>query len=246
MDEKRFIANFVQPSDKKMDEAFTHPLPKIEGLRKCAEFVIQSEDEETFSTNIVTRFASDSLGIKLFEVYKNTEHKGLGIFVRIVGALTVVKVGYPLLFLDAAVSNVSPLTTEREDLTTRVAIHLPQAAPEQQQIFFSRLREAAEKDSVTYRDLKVDAMPDFWGSIWLSESKGFDRDMIRRARDNAWISYKCLIEGTKERSPFDYRPLQEHMIFNVSALEHASFKKMGLSVPVEAQAAYFTLQVSGI
>jgi hypothetical protein len=168
MDEKRFIANFVQPSDKKMDEAFTHPLPKIEGLRKCAEFVIQSEDEETFSTNIVTRFASDSLGIKLFEVYKNTEHKGLGIFVRIVGALTVVKVGYPLLFLDAAVSNVSHLTTQREDLTTRVAIHLPQAAPEQQQIFFSRLREAAEKDSVTYRDLKVDAMPDFWGSIWLS------------------------------------------------------------------------------
>jgi hypothetical protein len=245
MDEKQFLKNFIQPSEKKLNETIIYPLPKIEGLRKCGEFIVQGEQEETFSTNLVTRYVSDSLGIRLLEAYKSTEHKGSGVFIRLIGTLTLVKTGYPILFFDAAVTNVSPITTEREDLTTRVAIHLPQADPEQRHLFFSRVRDAAEKDSVSYRELEVDTVPKFWGSVWLGESKGLDLDMIRRTRDNTWLSYKDLFENTKERSPFDYRPLQEHMVFNVSVGEHESFEKMGMSVPVEAQAAYFTLLVYG-
>jgi len=246
MNEKDFIINYLQPSDHKLDRTFTHPLPNIEGLKKCGDFIVQGELEETFSTNIITKFISGILGVRVVEVYKNTQHKGTGIFVRIVGALILVKAGYPFLFLDAAVTNVSPLTAEREDITTRVAIHLPQADPEQRKMFFYRLSEKAKEDGIFYRDMEPDTFPAFWGSVWLGESKRFNLDMIRQLRDYAWISYKCLIEQTKEKSPFDYKPMQEHMIFNNAVSEHLLFKKMGLSVPVEAQAASFSVLVSGV
>jgi hypothetical protein len=246
MNEKDFIRNYLQPSDHKLDRTFTHPLPDIEGLEKCGDFIVQGELEETFSTNIITKFASDILGVKLVEVYKNTQHKGTGIFVRIVGAMVLVKSGYPFLFLDAAVTNVSPLTAEREDITTRVAIHIPQADPEKREIFFNPLNEKAKEDSISHRDMEMDTMPAFWGPVWLGESKGFDPDMIRQLREYAWISYKCLIEQTEEKRPFDYRPVQEHMIFTNAMSEHLLFEKMGLSVSVEAQAAAFSVQVSGV
>ena len=87
-------------------------------------------------------------------------------------------------------------------------------------------------------------LPVFWGPIWLGESKGIDLDMIRRRRDYAWFSYKQLAEQIKEKSPFDYKPVQEHMIFGASRSEHLMFKKMGLSVSAEAQAAFFSVMVS--
>jgi hypothetical protein len=70
--------------------------------------------------------------------------------------------------------------------------------------------------------------------------------MIKQLRDYAWSAYKSLIEQTKERTPFDYRPFQEHFIFNISGRENLSFKRMGLSVAVEAQAAFFSVQVTGV
>ena len=167
-------------------------------------------------------------------------------FVRLVGTLSLVKTGYPFLFLDAAVTNVSPLTTEREEITTRVAIHLPRSDPEQKKMFFDVLSERAKEDGISYRDMESDSLPDFWGSVWLGESKKFDLDMIRQLRDYAWLSYKQLIERTKQRSPFDYKPVQERMIFDNAKSEHHLFKKMGLSVPMEAQAAFFSVMVSGV
>jgi hypothetical protein len=82
--------------------------------------------------------------------------------------------------------------------------------------------------------------------MWLSESKGIDLPIINQFRNRALLTYKGLIEETKGRTPFDYRPMQEYFIFNVAQLEHLSFTKKGLSVPVEAQAAFFSVLVSGV
>ncbi|MBW2552889.1 MAG: hypothetical protein JRE20_01995 [Deltaproteobacteria bacterium] len=243
MNENDFIMRYLQPSDNRLDRTFIHPLPPIEELTKSGDFIVQGEHDETFSTNIISKYMSENLGIRLVEVYKNTQHKGTGVFVRLVGTMSLVKTGYPFLFLDAAVTNISPVTGEREELTTRVAIHLPQANPEQRDLFFNAVTEKAKESGVSYRNLDRDTLPDFWGSIWLAESKGFAPDMIWHLRDYAWVSYKLLIEETKVKSPFDYKPMQEMMIFNNAGAEHLMFKKMGLSVPTEAQAAFFSVIV---
>ncbi len=70
--------------------------------------------------------------------------------------------------------------------------------------------------------------------------------MIRQLRDYVWSSYERVIKQTKERIPFDYRPMQEQRIFNNARLEHRMFKERGHPVPVEAQAALFSVLVSGI
>jgi len=247
MNEKDFLENYLWPSDNRLDQTFTHPLPKIEGLRKCGDFIVQCEYEDTFSTNIMTKYESDILGVRLIEVYKNTQNKVTGVFVRLVGTMSLVKPGYPFLLLDAGVSNVKPLAEQREDITTRVLIHLPQVDPEQRKIFFDHLNAQAKEHGISYSEWEFDFVPDFWGGpIWVAESKGVDLDIIRQLRDYAWSFYRGVIEQTKEKVPFDYRPLQEHLIFNAARVEHLGFKRSGLSVPVEAQAAFFSALVSGI
>jgi len=246
MNEKDFLENYLWPSDDRLDRTFTHPLPTIEGLKKCGDFIVQGELEDTFSTNIMTKFVSDILGVRLVEVYKNTQHKGTGVFIRLVGTMSLVKTGYPFLLLDAPISNVRLLTAKKGDIATRVTVHLPQADPEQRKMVFYHLSEQAKEYGISYRDMDLDTMPDFWGPIWSAESKRVDLDMLRQLRDYAWNSYKRVIEQTKEKIPFDYRPLQEHMVFNVARSEHLMFKRVGLSLPVEAQAAFFSVLVSGI
>jgi len=243
MNENDFVMRYLQPSDNRLDRTFIHPLPPIEGLTKCGDFIVQGELDETFSTNIISKYMSENLGIRMVEVYKNTQHKGTGMFVRLVGTISLVKTGYPFLFLDAAITNVSPVTAEKEEITTRVAIHLPQANPDQRDLFFNAVSEKAKENGIPYRNLDRDTLPDFWGSIWIAESKGFVPEMIRHLRDYAWVSYKMLTEETKVMSPFDYKPMQEMMIFNNAEAEHLMFKKMGLSVPTEAQAAFFSVIV---
>ncbi len=99
MSEKDFITNYLQPSDNRLDRTFTHPLPPdIEGLKKCGDFIVQGELEDTFSTNIIRKYVSDTAGIKLVEVYKNTQNKVTGVFIRLVGTMSLVKNGYPFLF----------------------------------------------------------------------------------------------------------------------------------------------------
>ncbi|HEY86453.1 MAG TPA: hypothetical protein G4O06_00225, partial [Dehalococcoidia bacterium] len=75
MNEKDFLKNYLWPSDNRLDRTFTHPLPNIEGLKKCGDFIVQCEHEDTFSTNIMTKYVSDTLGVRLVEVYKNSQDK---------------------------------------------------------------------------------------------------------------------------------------------------------------------------
>ena len=135
---------------------------------------------------------------------------------------------------------------EREDIATRVAIHLPQASPEQRKIFFNRLTERAKEAGISYGEMEPDSSPDFWGTVWLGEAKGIDLDMVRQLRDYVWSAYKDVIEQTKEKLPFDYRPMQAEMVFSAARREHLSFEGRGLSVPTEAQAAFFSVMVSGV
>jgi len=246
MNEKDFLENYLWPSGDRLDRTFTQPLPNIEGLKKCGDFIVQGEHEDTFSTNIMTKYVSDTSGVRLVEVYKNSQNKVTGVFVRLVGTISLVKAGYPFLLLDAVVSNVSMLTNEREDIATRVVIHLPQVDPEQRKMVFHSFSEQAKEGGISYSERQLDTVPDFWGPIWVAESKGVNLDMIRELREHAWSCYKGLMERTKEKTSFDYTPTQENMIFGTARREHLSFKRKGLSVPVEAQAAFFSVLVSGV
>jgi len=246
MTEKDFLEKYLWPSGDRLDRTFTHPLPDIEGLKKCGDFITQCEHEDTFSTNIMTKYESDTLGIRLVEVYKNSQNKVTGVFVRLVGTISLVKPGYPYLALDAAVSNANLRTGEREDMKTTVAIHTPQLESEQRKKAFQGFYEQAKEDGVSCLERQSEALPDFWGPVWLAQAKGANFDIMRKLRDSLWSYYERLMAETEEKLPFDYRPFQEHMIFDTAAREHLSFERMGLSVPVEAQAAFFSVLVSGV
>ena len=56
MNEKDFLENYLWPSENRLDRTFTHPLPNIEGLKKCGDFLVQSEHEDTFLTSIITKY----------------------------------------------------------------------------------------------------------------------------------------------------------------------------------------------
>ena len=252
MNEKDFLENYLWPSGDRLDRTFTFPLPSIEGLKKSENFIVQCEYEDTFSTNIISKYESDILGVTVKEVYKNTQNKVTGAFVRLVGTMNIVKPGYPRLSLDAPISNVSLSLSEEveaakvKDIVTTVFTLLPQADPEQRKIFSTSFTEQAKEAGISLQEMPVTQLADFWGSIWIAESKGVDIDMIQKVRDIAWSSYKRVIEQTKEKTPFDYRPFQEHMVFDTAKREHLSFGRKGLSVPVEAQAAFFSVTIPHI
>lgn len=246
MNEKYFIDNYLWPSGDKLDITFTHPLPDIEGLKKCGDFIVQSEHEGTFSTNIMAKYVSDTLGVRLVEVYKNNQNKNTGTFLRLVGTMVLVKDGYPRVSIDAPIANVNARTGERENITTKAYISLNMADDEQRKIFFDHLREQAKAAGISYVETIPDTRPDFAGLRWMAEAKGVNLDLIRQLRDYLWNSYKRLIDETKPKIPFDYRPWQEYMIFDVSKRENLMFKGMGLTVPVEAQAAFFSVLVSHV
>ncbi len=245
MNEEDFIMNYLWPSESRLNTTFTHPLPHIEGLKQCGDFIVQSELEGTFTPTIIKKYISDTLGVRLVEVYRNTQNKEADVFVRLVGTMSLVKTGYPFLLLDAAVTNANLLEAQRQDLATMVRISLPQADPEQRKLVFNSLNEQAKADNISFRERQFDTAPDFYGLTWMAESKGADLDMIKQLKDYAWSSYKRVIEQTKEKTSFNYRPLQEHMIFNTVRLEERLFKGIGLSVPVESYAALFSVMVSG-
>ncbi len=246
MNEKCFLENYLWPSDDRLNTRFIHPLPNIEGIKKCGDFIVQSEYEDTFSTNIMAKYVSDTLGIRLGEVYKNNQNKVTGAFLRLVGTMNLVKDGYPRASIDATIANFNWRTGERQDITTRTYITLTMADPEQRKIFFDHLGKQAKAAGISYIETIPETQPDFAGIRWMAESKGANLNMIRQLRDYLWNSYKVVIEQTKEKIPFDYRPWQEYMIFDVSRRENLMFKGMGLSVPVEAQAAFFSVLVSGV
>jgi hypothetical protein len=243
MDKKDFLKNYLWPSEDKLDRSFTFPLPKIEGLKKHEQFIVQCEQEDTFSTNIISKYESAILGVTVKEVYKNTQNKVTGVFVRLVGTMSIVKNGYPRLSLDAPITNVSLLSADKEGLKTRVFIMLPQADPEQRKIFSGSLTQQAKADSIALQEFATPDRADFWGAIVVSETKGADFDTIRKVRELAWNAYKRVITETRAKIPFDYRPFQEHMVFDTAQRESGSFKIKGLDVPIEAQAAFFSVTI---
>jgi len=246
MEIDNFINNYLKPSADGLDRSFTHPLPGIPDLKKSGEFIVQGKLDDTFSTNIITKFESKGSGVRVVEVYKNTQEAVQGIFIRLVGTLAVVKKGFPFLFLDAAVLNVDMRTAQKEDLSTRVAIHLPQSEKEKRNVFFDGLSQQADEAGLSYGTLSIETMPDFWGPLWHAKSDGADLDLIKQLRVFAWNSYNKYCGQTEQKPDFDYTPMQQQMVFINSNTEHHLFKNMGLSVPIEAQAAFFSVLVSGV
>jgi hypothetical protein len=246
MNEKEFLEKYLLPSADRLDRSFTHPLPKIEGLKKEGDFIVQCELEDSFSTNIMSRYRSESTGVILKETYKNSQNKVTGAFVRLVGTLNIVKPGYPCLLLDAAVTNVDLATGTRSPLKTTVAIHFPQLDPGHRKEIFQGFAEQAKKSGVTALERNPEGMPTFWGPIFVVQSAGINFEVMRTFRDAQWNAYKRLIQETPPKTQFDYRPFQETMVFETSKRENLMFKKMGISVPMESQAAFFSVLVSGI
>jgi hypothetical protein len=160
--------------------------------------------------------------------------------------MSLVKTGYPFVVLDASVRNVTKSAPEQEAIATRVAVHLPQAGVGQRIIFFGRLSKEAKKAGISYGTINSDEVPAFWGKVWMGQDAGINLDMIRQLRDYSWYAYRDIIERTQARTPFDYRPVQEEMVLNASRREHLVFESRGLSVPTEAQAAFFSVMVSDV
>jgi hypothetical protein len=199
----------------------------------------------SFGDNQITKFENDS-GVRLVEVYKNTEDRKQGLFIRLVGTMSLVKKGYPFLFLDAAVANLNVRTAQREEIATRVALHLPQSSSEQKKVFYATLNQEAEKEGFAYECRELEALPPFWGPLWSARAAGINFEIIKTLRAIAWRSYNSLCGQTQLNPDFDYWPVQQQMVFKNSQVEHLLFKKMGLSVPVEAQAAFFSVLVAGV
>jgi len=246
LENNNFLNNYLKPSENGLDQTFTMPLPGIPGLEECGEYIVQGKLDNTCSTNIITKHFSKSEGIRLIEVYKNTEDKEKGIFIRLVGTLSILRKGYPFLFLDAAISNVSPRTAQKEEISTRVALHMPQTDGKKRSIFFDSLSKEAEKENISYTNRTIPVLPDFWGPIWSAGKQGICPDMIKQLRDIAWTSYENFCTQTDPAENFDYMPVQNQMAFKNSAAEHHLFKKMGLSVTAEVQAAFFSVMVAGV
>lgn len=245
MGNDNFLNNYLKPSEDGLDRTFTLALPGISGLEACGEYIVQGKLDNTCSTNIITKYISKPENIRLIEVYKNTEDREKGIFIRLVGTLSLLKKGYPFMFLDAAISNVSPQTAQKQEISTRVALHMPQAG-NNRGIFFDALNNSAEKENIpcTQRDIPV--LPDFWGPIWSAGKEGICPDLIKQLRDMAWTAYNNFCKQTDPAENFDYLPVQNQMAFKNAAAEHHLFKKMGLSVTAEVQAAFFSVMVAGV
>jgi hypothetical protein len=246
MSDRNFIEDYLKPSEDHLDRNFTHPLPPIPGLEKGSEFIVQGKLKDTFSTNIIHKYVSESTGISLIDVYKCSQHAKDGQFVRLVGTMRVVKSGFPALFLDAAVTNINPFTQQREEVTTRVLIHLPQASNKQREIIVGKLNEMADKDSVTHKEVPIPHMPEYWGNIWLAESKKLDMELIEKIRNIVGESYVTISKETDKDETIDYTPVKNQMAFTTSKKEHELFKKMGLTVDLEAQAGFFSVMTAGM
>lgn len=246
MENNNFLENYLKPSEDGLDRTFTLTLPDISGLKECGEYIVQGKLDNTCSTNIITKYVSESEDIRLIEVYKNTEDKEKGIFIRLVGTLSILRKGYPFLFLDAAISNVSPRSAQQEDISTRVALHMPQANAEERDVFFNSLSEKADNANITHNSSTIPVLPDFWGPIWSAGKPGIEPELIKTIREIAWETYDSYCGHTEPDMNFDYLPVQNQMAFKNSAAEHHLFKKMGLSVTAEVQAAFFSVMVAGV
>ena len=245
MDEESFLEIYIKPSEVYFNEYFRMPVPPIPGIRKTADFIVQSRRESTVSTNIIMKHETND-GVQLVEVYKNTENEMSGTFIRLVGSMALVRRGYPFMILDAAISNISPMNFTREDPTTRVVIHLPQADSDMSTIFFEDLKQAAQDMSIIGTIRETPALPDFWGKFWTAQFSSIAIEKINLLRITAWRAYESVCRNTQANDMFDYEPALNQIVFKNARTEHHIFKKMDLSVPIEAQSAFFSMLVAGV
>lgn len=245
MDKKDFLENYIQPSTAHFNPQFTLSLPAIPGLKKNGAFIVQGHLDNTFSTNIITKFENDE-GMRLVEVYKNTEDRSTGVFIRLVGTMSLVKKGYPFVILDAAVSNISMLTFRKENVTTRVAVHLPQADSTIRQLFTEDFNSRVDKAGIACSVRDGAMLPPFWGPFWSMQFEGISFESITSVRSMVWEAYDSFCRQVSAQEHFDYTPALNQIVFKNARAEHHIFKKMGLSVAMEAQAAFFSMLVAGV
>ena len=108
-------------------------------------------------------------------------------------------------------------------------------------IFFDTVAAQAESAGLTSTTREIESMPDFWGPLLSVHNEGITLDAIRKLRDGAWKAYERYCSQAKDNPDFDYIPVQHQMILKTSQAEHHFFKKMGLAVAAEAQAAFFSV-----
>ena len=246
MDNELFIKNYVNPLLDGLDRKFTLPLPDAESLVKTAEFIVQSHCPPTYSTNIITRHESPATGIRLVEVYKSSQNMDSGKFVRLVGTMALVKKGHPFLFLDAAITNIDMQTGEAADINTRIAVHMPQADDGARQALMDTLSRQATEAGLNCGVSRIDALPAFWGPLWHVRVPDIALYTISKIRFFAWQAYQAYCAATAPAADFDYSPVQVQMILKNSKAEQGQFLRMGLDVPVEVQAAFFSVLCTGI
>jgi len=240
MDNELFIKDYVRPSAGGLNSQFTLPLPDS-ALEKTGEFIVQSHCQSTYSTNIIMRYERPTDGVRLVEVYKSSQNMDSGKFVRLVGTMALLKKGYPFLFLDAAVSNINMQTGEEADLGTRMAIHMPQADDGARQALMDNLSGQAEAAKLSCGTVSIDALPPFWGPLWHVRSDGLALETIEQVRGFAWNSYLQYCEKADAVEGFDYMPVQQQMVIKNAQAEYGQFVRMGLDVPAEVQAAFFSV-----
>jgi hypothetical protein len=246
MDSELFTKNYLHPSLDGLDRQFTLPLPDDESLEKTGEFIVQSHCPSTYSTNVITRYERPDGGIRLVEVYKSSQNMDSGKFVRLVGTMALVKRGYPFLFLDAAVTNINMQTGEAADIHTRIAVHMPQANDSGRAALMENLSRQADEAALPWGTAKIDALPPFWGPLWHVRREGVALDAIEKLRLFAWQAYQDFCAAAPPAENFDYLPVQVQMILKNSKAEHGQFLRMGLHVPVEVQAAFFSVLCAGV
>ena len=236
---EQFIKNYVQPSTGGLDRQFTLPLPDST-LEKTGEFIVQSHCPPTYSTKCISRY-ENSDGMRLVEVYKSSQNMDSGKFVRLVGTMALRKKGYPFLFLDAAVTNINMQTGEVAELGTRTAIHMPQATDSGRQALIASLSSQADEAKLPWGTVTIDALPSFWGPLWHVRMHGLALEAIARLRTFAWKAYHGYCAQADADENFDYLPVQQQMVITNAKAEYGQFQRMGLSVPVEVQAAFFSV-----
>lgn len=233
-----FIKNYIRPIDAKVNNNYTYPLP--EGYTKTSDMIIQAEVGDCFSTNILSTH-ENAAGINVGVTYKNSQNKVTGKFIRLNGTASAVKYGYPSLRTDFPILNVNTKTGEIIPIYSFCVMMLPQASAEQFDVFFDCISEKITAlGMIPPTPASNPTLPVWWGPIVNIKWDGIDIDKSKTFRDIALSCYEDVVAQTDEVPDFDYRPLQERMIFDQSKSERHLFADiLGIDVPVAAQRAFF-------
>lgn len=241
MDPDFFIQEYLQPCACGPDPRFVLPLPPVEGLAKDSDLIVQSRRQSTVSTNIISTWSGAAGDLRLVEVYKNTQNQATGAFVRLVGTMALLRRGFPFLFLDAAVANIDFRNGARQDLKTQVAVHLPQAGDRERERVMAELDLAAGGLGAAGTVRTISGLPAFWGPLWSAAADGACLEFIAALRQAAWKAYEDSCVVCEPDAGLDYTPTRQQMVLVNAQRESELFCGMGLAVPAEAQAAFFSV-----